>query len=150
MDFSYNERTTKLAGEVREFVRAEVMPNEELHLEQVADSGHPYRRPPILEELREKARSAGLWNLFLPTTEWGGQGLSNLEFAPVFEEMGRAHHGPEVFNCQGPDSGNMMALAACGTPAQQERWLLPLLEGNITSCFAMTEPEVASSDLRNI
>lgn len=150
MDFSYNERTTKLAGEVREFVRAEVMPNEELHLEQVADSGHPYRRPPILEELREKARGAGLWNLFLPTTEWGGQGLSNLEFAPVFEEMGRAHHGPEVFNCQGPDSGNMMALAACGTPAQQERWLLPLLEGNITSCFAMTEPEVASSDLRNI
>jgi acyl-CoA dehydrogenase len=150
MDFTYNERTTKLVEEVRAFVKEEVIPNEELHLQQVADSGHPYRRPPILEELREKARSAGLWNLFLPTEEWGGRGLSNLEFAPVFEEMGRAHHGPEVFNCQGPDSGNMMALAACGTPEQQKQWLLPLLEGGITSCFAMTEPEVASSDLRNI
>jgi acyl-CoA dehydrogenase len=150
MDFSYNERTTKLVEEVRAFVKEEVIPNEELHLQQVAESGHPYRRPPILEELRQKARDAGLWNLFLPTTEWGGRGLSNLEFAPVFEEMGRAHHGAEVFNCQGPDSGNMMALAACGTPEQQKQWLLPLLEGNITSCFAMTEPEVASSDLKNI
>lgn len=150
MDFRLSDRTSKIVGEVREFVNAEVIPNEDRHRQEIEASGEPYRRPPVLEEMRAKARAAGLWNLFLPTTEWGGQGLSNLEFAPVFEEMGRTPHGPEVFNCQGPDSGNMMALAACGTPAQRERWLPPLLAGEITSCFAMTEPDVASSDLTNI
>ncbi|HET6998268.1 MAG TPA: acyl-CoA dehydrogenase family protein [Solirubrobacterales bacterium] len=150
MDFRFNERTTKLVGEVREFVNEEVIPNEARHRQEVDASGDPYRRPPVLEEMRAKARDAGLWNLFLPTTEWGGYGLSNLEFAPVFEEMGRTPHGSEVFNCQGPDAGNMMALATCGTDEQQEQWLLPLLAGEITSCFAMTEPDVASSDVTNI
>jgi acyl-CoA dehydrogenase len=150
MDFRFNERTAKVVGEVREFIDEEVLPSEELLRQEVASSDSPYSRPPALEELRAKARSAGLWNLFLPHTEWGGMGLSNLEYAPACEEMGGTAWSPEVFNCQGPDSGNIMTLADYGSPAQQEQWLLPLLAGEITSCFAMTEPAVASSDARNI
>jgi acyl-CoA dehydrogenase len=150
MDFRFNDRTTKLVEEVREFINEEVVPSEELVRQEVANSDHPYRRPPALEELRKKAQRAGLWNLFLPHTEWGGHGLSNLEFAPACEEMGKTMWSPEVFNCQGPDAGNMMTLADYGSPAQKEEWLTPLLTGEITSCFAMTEPAVASSDARNI
>ncbi len=150
MDFRFNDRTNKLVDEVRAFINEEVLPSEELLRQEVSESDTPYSRPPALEALREKARSAGLWNLFLPNTEWGGHGLSNLEFAPACEEMGKTAWSPEVFNCQGPDAGNMMTLADYGTPAQQEQWLMPLLAGEITSCFAMTEPAVASSDARNI
>jgi acyl-CoA dehydrogenase len=150
MDFRLSDKSTKVTDEVREFVNEEVIPNEERHRQEVTESADPYLRPPALEGLRTKARDAGLWNLFLPTTEWGGKGLSNLEYAPACEEMGRTWLGPEVFNCQGPDAGNMMTLAACGTPEQQEQWLQPLLHGDVTSCFAMTEPAVASSDATNI
>ena len=150
MDFRPTERSAKLAGQVREFMHREVFPNEQRYRQEIADSGNPFCRPPAMEELRAKARKAGLWNLALPHTEWGGLGLSNVEFAPVCEEMGRSMIGPEVFNCHPPDAGNMSTLADLGTPAQQERWLIPLIDGEICTCFSMTEPDVASSDAHNI
>lgn len=129
----------------------EVIPNEARYYREIEESGEPYCRPPILKELRAKARKAGLWNLFLQDTEWGGLGLSNVEFAPICEEMARSGMlGLETFNCQPPETGNITTLAICATPEQQQRWLVPMLEGEITSCFAMTEPDVASSDARNI
>jgi acyl-CoA dehydrogenase len=151
MDFRNSDRSAEVTRQVREFMNEEVIPSEGLYREQIAESGEPYRRPPIMAELRSKARSAGLWNLFLQSTEWGGSGLSNVEFAPICEEMSRSGLlGLEVFNCQPPETGNISTLVACGTPEQQQRWLVPLLEGEITSCFSMTEPDVASSDARNI
>jgi acyl-CoA dehydrogenase len=150
MDFKLSDRSAKLTHEVREFMDAEVIPNEERYRREIAESGDPSCRPPVMEELRSKARRAWLWNLFLQHTEWGGFGLSNVEFAPVCEEMGRSMLGPEVFNCHPPDAGNISVLADCGTPEQQEKWLIPLIEGEICSCFAMTEPAVASSDAHNI
>jgi acyl-CoA dehydrogenase len=150
VDFRLSDRSAKLTGEVREFMDTEVLPNEARLVEEIADSGNPFSRPPGMDELRSKARRAWLWNLFLPHTEWGGFGMSNQEYAPACEEMGRSIMGPEAFNCQAPDTGNAMVLADCGTQEQQERWLIPLLDGEITSCFAMTEPAVASSDARNI
>jgi alkylation response protein AidB-like acyl-CoA dehydrogenase len=125
-----------------------VYPNEALHLEQAQTSG-PYGHPPIIDELKARARDAGLWNLFLPRGHGDG-GLSNLEYAPLCEIMGRSLMAPEVFNCAAPDTGNMEVLARYGTPEQQERWLEPLLAGEIRSAFAMTEPLVASSDATNI
>lgn len=150
MDFRPSERSQKLTEQVREFMDREVIPNEERHRQEIADSGNPFTRPPVMEELRTKARRGGLWNLALPNAEWGGLELSNVEFAPLGEQMGRSMIGAEVFNCHPPDSGNMATLANLGTPAQQERWLIPLLDGEICTCFSMTEPDVASSDAHNL
>lgn len=151
MHFKNSDRSIELTNQVREFMIEEVIPNELRYYREIAESGEPYRRPPIMEELRAKARKAGLWNLFLQETEWGGLGLSNVEFAPICEEMARSGMlGLEVFNCQPPETGNISTLAQCATPEQQQRWLVPMLEGEISSCFSMTEPDVASSDARNI
>lgn len=150
MDFRTSQRAAELSRELREFMDTEVLPSEARYRIEIAESGNPYHRPAVMNELRAKARSAGLWNLFLQQTEWGGHGLANVEFAPLCEQMGRSLLGPEVFNCHPPDAGNMSMLAEYGTPEQQERWLVPLLQGEICSCFSMTEPDVASSDAHNI
>src|SRR5271169_3063689 len=147
MDFAFNEKTKELQGRLRTFMEEHVYPNEQrFHDEVERDRWRPAR---IMEELKVKARAAGLWNLFLPNDE-NGAGLTNLEYAPLCEIMGRSHMAPEVFNCSAPDTGNMEVLARYGTPEQKERWLKPLLAGEIRSCFAMTEPDVASSDATNI
>ena len=149
MDFGFSDRTQQLQAQVREFMDDEVLPAESVYHQQIQDSGYPHFHPPIMEELKAKARSAGLWNLFLPDSDWGA-GLSNLEYAPLAELMGHSLIGPEAFNCSAPDTGNMEVLARYGTPEQQERWLVPLLNGEIRSCFSMTEPDVASSDATNV
>jgi acyl-CoA dehydrogenase len=147
--FAFTDKSNRLIDQVREFMREEVFPAEALYEQQVADSGDPHFHPPIMEELKSKARAAGLWNLFLPDEKWGA-GLSNLEYAPLCEEMGKSVIGPEAFNCNAPDTGNMEVLAKYGTAEQQQEWLVPLLEGEIRSCFSMTEPGVGSSDATNI
>jgi len=126
-----------------------IYPAEPVFREQLAESGDPFFRPPILEELKVEARKRGLWNLFLPDERFGA-GLTNLEYAPLAEITGRSPIAPEALNCAAPDTGNMEILAAFGTPDQQRDWLEPLLEGEIRSCFAMTEPDVASSDATNM
>ncbi|HYF61107.1 MAG TPA: acyl-CoA dehydrogenase family protein, partial [Burkholderiaceae bacterium] len=131
------------------FMNKHVYPAEHVFHEQLEKAPTRWQIPPIMEELKAKARERGLWNLFLPESERGA-GLTNAEYAPLCEIMGRSHIAPEVFNCSAPDTGNMEVLARYGTPEQQERWLRPLLEGEIRSCFAMTEPAVASSDATNI
>jgi acyl-CoA dehydrogenase len=147
--FAHTEKTTALIDQVRDFMRSEVFPAEATYHQQVEDSGDRYFHPPVMEELKAKARSAGLWNLFLPESDHGA-GLTNLEYAPLAELMGQSLIGPEVFNCNAPDTGNMEVLAKYGTEAQQQEWLVPLLAGEIRSCFSMTEPDVASSDATNI
>ncbi|MPZ72200.1 MAG: acyl-CoA dehydrogenase [Nitriliruptorales bacterium] len=149
MEFAFTDKMRGLQDQVRAFMEDEVLPAEPLYRDQVHASGNPYHHPQVMEDLKDKARSAGLWNLFLPDPEWGA-GLSNLEYAPLAELMGRSVIGPEAFNCSAPDTGNMEVLTQFGTRAQQEEWLVPLLAGEIRSCFSMTEPEVASSDARNI
>ena len=149
MDFEYNDRTKELVGRVQDFMDRYVYPNEEVYYEQLEDGDNRWKVIPILEELKEKAREEGLWNLFLPESELGG-GLTNLEYAPVCEVMGRINWAPEVFNCSAPDTGNMEVLERYGTPEQKKEWLEPLLAGEIRSAFAMTEPRVASSDATNI
>jgi acyl-CoA dehydrogenase len=149
MNFETSDKVKRLAAQVREFVEREVYPAEKLFERQLNEAPSRWQIPPILEELKAKARAAGLWNLFLPESELGA-GLSNLEYAPLCEIMGRSPIAPEVFNCSAPDTGNMETLVRYATPEQQERWLKPLLAGEIRSAFAMTEPAVASSDATNI
>ena len=147
MNFEFNEKTKELQRQLQAFMDEHVYPNEQRFQEEIdRDRWKPTR---VIEELKPKARAAGLWNLFLPN-DGSGTGLTNLEYAPLCETMGRSVMAPEVFNCSAPDTGNMEVLARYGTPEQKEKWLKPLLEGEIRSCFAMTEPEVASSDATNI
>ncbi|MBI4693990.1 MAG: acyl-CoA dehydrogenase family protein [Gammaproteobacteria bacterium] len=148
MDFAYNDKTRKLGQAVADFMIEHVYPNEEEMLAQI-EEGDRWQPIPLLEELKAKAKAAGLWNLFLPESELGA-GLTNLEYAPICEEMGRSFFAPEVFNCSAPDTGNMEVLVRYGTAKQKQQWLEPLLAGEIRSSFAMTEIEVASSDATNI
>lgn len=146
--FEPTARATELRERLIAFCDAHIDPNESLFHEQI--ERERWQVPPIVEDLKVKAKAAGLWNLFLPHSDRGA-GLTNLEYAPLCEVMGRSPgFGPEVFNCSAPDTGNMEVLARYGTAAQQDRWLTPLLDGRIRSCFAMTEPDVASSDATNI
>ena len=149
MDFEPSDKVKRLEAQVREFVAREVFPAEATFERQLAEAPSRWQIPPVMEELKRKARSAGLWNLFLPESELGA-GLTNLEYAPLCEIMGRSAIAPEAFNCSAPDTGNMETLVRYATPPQQERWLKPLLAGEIRSSFAMTEPAVASSDATNI
>jgi acyl-CoA dehydrogenase len=148
MAFDPSLKVQALQQRLLAFMDEHIYPNEERHLAQVEKIG-PWQVSTVLEELKPKARAAGLWNLFLPESPHGA-GLSNLEYAPLCEIMGRSLLAPEVLNCSAPDTGNMEVLARYGTPQHQERWLKPLLAGEIRSCFAMTEPAVASSDATNI
>src|SRR5271170_1096176 len=147
MNFEPSAKTKELQQRLQSFMDAHVYPNESRFEEETARE--PWKPTRIVEELKAKARSEGLWNLFLPEDP-SGVGLSNLEYAPLCEIMGRSHMAPEVFNCSAPDTGNMEVLARYGTAEQKEKWLQPLLAGEIRSCFAMTEPDVASSDATNI
>lgn len=145
--FEPSTKAQDLQACLNAFMAEHIYPNEAEFERQVA-SGDRWQPVQIIEDLKPKARAAGLWNLFLPDAR--GAGLTNLEYAPLCETMGRVHWAPEVFNCSAPDTGNMEVLARYGTPAQQEKWLAPLLAGDIRSCFCMTEPDVASSDATNI
>jgi acyl-CoA dehydrogenase len=150
MDFALSPRAEELRKRLEAFMDECVYPNEAIYHEQIAESGDPHVHAPVLDELKLEARERGLWNLFLPhKTEWT-DGLSNLDYAPLAEMTGRSPLAPEALNCSAPDTGNMELLTMFGTEGQKERWLRPLLEGEIRSCFAMTEPAVASSDATNI
>ncbi len=149
MDFDFSSKTKDLQARVQAFMDEHIYPNEEAFYRQHDALPDRWEIPPMLEELKAKARAAGLWNLFLPESELGA-GLSNTEYAPLCEIMGRVGFAPEVFNCNAPDTGNMEVLVRYGTEEQKKRWLRPLLEGEIRSAFAMTEPAVASSDATNI
>src|ERR1043165_655834 len=140
-------RSRELRERLIAFFERHIYPNEPLFIEQVL--ALRWQVPPIIEELKHQARAEKLWNLFLPDNEHGA-GLTNLEYAPLCEVMGRTPWAAEVFNCSAPDTGNMEVLARYGTKEQQQQWLAPLLDGKIRSCFAMTEPDVASSDATNI
>jgi acyl-CoA dehydrogenase len=147
MNFDYTDKVKSLEQRLRAFMDEYIYPNEKRYYQEIEnDRWAPTK---VIEELKPKARAAGLWNLFLPDDDQGA-GLTNLEYAPLCEIMGRSILAPEVFNCSAPDTGNMEVLARYGTPEQKERWLKPLLAGEIRSCFAMTEPAVASSDATNI
>lgn len=149
MDFELSSKVKQLIEKLQAFMDERVYPNEPVYARQLDEADSRWSVPPVMEELKSAAREAGLWNLFLPESEHGA-GLSNLEYAPLCEVMGRSPIAPEVFNCAAPDTGNMEVLARYGTPEQQDQWLRPLLDGKIRSAFCMTEPAVASSDATNI
>ena len=149
MNFSYSEKVQGLQKRLTSFMEEFIYPNEKLYEEQIDKTDRFSKIPPIMEELKAKAKEAGLWNLFLPESELGA-GLTNLEYAPLCEIMGRSSIAPEVFNCAAPDTGNMEVIVRYGTEEHKEKWLKPLLNGEIRSCFSMTEPDVASSDATNI
>jgi acyl-CoA dehydrogenase len=148
MDFDYSPRVKELQMRLRAFMEAHVYPNEARHDAEVEQPDR-WRPTPVVDELKALAKAAGLWNLFLPESTHGA-GLTNVEYAPLCEIMGRVSFAPEVFNCSAPDTGNMEVLERYGTPEQKAQWLVPLLDGRIRSAFAMTEPDVASSDATNI
>src|ERR1700722_17866764 len=147
--FACSERARELGDRLARFQREHVEPAEAEYFAHIAQPDRRWTIPPIMESLKKKARAAGLWNLFLPDAEHGA-GLSNLDYAPLAEITGRSPIAPEVYNCNAPDTGNMEVLAHFGSDAQKSRWLRPLLDGEIRSAFAMTEPDVASSDATNI
>ncbi len=148
--FDISERAAKYQSDLREFMDECVYPAEAVYETQMAEAGNPHFQPPILEELKAQARERGLWNLFHPHPEWG-PGLTNLEYAPLAEIMGRSPHlAPEACNCSAPDTGNMEVFTLFGSDEHKEKYLKPLLEGTIRSAFAMTEPQVASSDATNV
>jgi acyl-CoA dehydrogenase len=152
MDFDHSPKVQELQARVRAFMDEHIVPAEPRFADEMnafRAAGNPWQEPHVMEELKTKARNAGLWNLFLPESELGA-GLSNLEYAPLAEIMGRSAIGSEPFNCSAPDTGNMETIVRYGTPEQQDQWLKPLLAGTIRSAFAMTEPAVASSDATNI
>jgi len=149
MNFSYSAKAKEYIARLTDFMQAEVIPAEPLYYQQLNSSENPWIVPPVMTELKAKAKAAGLWNLFLPDEEFGA-GLSNSDYAPLAEITGRSFIAPEIFNCNAPDTGNMEVLAQYGSAEQRERWLKPLLDGRIRSAFCMTEPEVASSDATNM
>jgi acyl-CoA dehydrogenase len=150
MDFLYSAKVKELQTRLTNFMEEHVYPNEKVYEQQLNDQENRWSAvPQVMENLKEKAKAAGLWNLFLPESEYGA-GLTNLEYAPLCEIMGRSLIGPEVFNCGAPDTGNMEVIVRYGKEEQKEKWLKPLLAGEIRSCFSMTEPAVASSDATNI
>lgn len=149
LEFTYSEKVQSLRARMVAFMGEHVYPNETTFKREI-ETGERWQPAPVIERLKSKARAAGLWNLFLPESEFGA-GLTNLDYAPLCEVMGGSPmFAPEVFNCSAPDTGNMEVLARYGTPEQKERWLEPLLAGELRSCFAMTEPDVASSDATSI
>jgi acyl-CoA dehydrogenase len=152
MEFEFSDRCQLLRERLLAFMDQHIYPAEPVYHEQLAASGDPHSHPAIMEELKARARDLGLWNLFLPyeAPDLGAPGLSNVEYAPLAEIMGRSHIASEACNCAAPDTGNMEVLTLFGTADQKDRWLAPLLEGEIRSAFAMTEPAVASSDATNI
>jgi acyl-CoA dehydrogenase len=149
MDFDYSQKTKDLLVRLNRFMDEHVYPNEHLYQQQLDAAVDRWHHPPILDELKEKARAAGLWNLFLPDSHYG-PGLTNVEYAPLCEVMGRIQWAGEIFNCSAPDTGNMETIERYGTEAHKKEWLEPLLDGKIRSAFCMTEPAVASSDATNI
>jgi len=149
MDFNHTQKVLDLMGRLNAFMDEHIYPNEEAYREHFKTTDDIWKSPPLMSELKEKAKNAGLWNLFLPESERGA-GLTNLEYAPLAEIMGRVFFASEVFNCNAPDTGNMEVLDRYGSEPQKEQWLTPLLSGEIRSCFSMTEPKVASSDATNI
>ena len=149
MDFNHTQKVLDLMDRLNTFMDEHIYPNEEAYREHFKTTDNQWKSPPLMDELKEKAKNAGLWNLFLPESEHGA-GLTNLEYAPLAEIMGRVFFASEVFNCNAPDTGNMEVIDRYGSEAQKEQWLKPLLSGEIRSCFSMTEPRVASSDATNI
>jgi len=149
MDFEPSERCREFKERLSAFMDEHIYPNEEIYEQQIRESGNPHHQPAIMEDLKTRAREAGLWNMFLPDADHGA-GLSNSDYAPLAEILGRSRIASEACNCSAPDTGNMEVLSQFGTDEQKDRWLLPLLDGEIRSAFGMTEPDVASSDATNV